>query len=344
VMVKEILERMINGERLQREEAYRIMQGILEGYYTPVQLGAMLALLRRQKETGEELSGFVEAIRKKAVPFVLPYPVPVADNCGTGGDGTGSFNISTAAAFLAVSVGVKMVKHGNRSVTSRSGSADFLEALGIPIAVSPDTMGVLFEKTGFAFLYAPLYHPAVGAMQAVRKDLGIRTVFNLLGPLVNPCTVHYKLMGVYDPELLEPVGRVLATLSVKRGLVVWGEPGMDEVSLAGESRMIMVEGERMTPFTFHPREVGLHVCSVSDLQGGSPQENAALFFDILQGKNRGPLRDAVLLNAAFLVWLSEKAPGVHQAFRLLEEALESGRVLRTVETIIEALPKEEVAR
>ncbi|MGC8778611.1 MAG: anthranilate phosphoribosyltransferase, partial [Candidatus Caldatribacteriaceae bacterium] len=325
MMGREILERLVNGERLDEGEAYLMMRGVMEGNFSLVQLGAMLAVLQMRGEEGEELSGFVRAVREKAVPFSVSSQVPVADNCGTGGDNAGTFNISTAAALLSVSVGIKMVKHGNRSVTSRSGSADFLEHLGIPVEASPEAMRFLFEKTGFAFLYAPRYHPAMRAVQGVRKELGIRTVFNLLGPLVNPCAVDYKLVGVYDPRLLEPVGMVLGTLRVKRGLVVFGEPGMDEVSLAGESQMALWEEGAMRFFTFHPREVGLPQCSLADLQGGTPEENVHIFLDILRGKERGALRKAVLLNAAFLLWLSERTFSVAEALGLLEAAIESGR-------------------
>ncbi|MGQ9473863.1 MAG: anthranilate phosphoribosyltransferase [Candidatus Caldatribacteriaceae bacterium] len=334
MMGRKILERLIGGGRLSEEESYLVMQGIMEGSFTPLQIGAILSLLRTRREEGEELAGFVRAIRERAVPFVIPEAEAVADNCGTGGDGAGTFNISTASALLAVSLGVKIVKHGNRSVTSHSGSADFIERLGIKIEVSPSAMQTLFDQTGFAFLYAPLYHPAMRAVQEVRRELKIRTVFNLLGPLVNPCAIHYKLVGVYDPGLLEPVGKVLLHLGVKRGLVVWGEPGMDEVSLVGESKMALVEGGSLHFFSFHPQEVGLEVCKLSDLGGGNPQENVEVFWKILRNEYGGPLRDALLINAAFLVWLSEQAASVSDALKALDEALKSGRVLQVVEDII----------
>lgn len=333
---KEILGRLVCGEQLNKEEAYSLMLHIVEEAFTPAQLGAILAMLRLRKETGEELSGFVRAIRERAIPFPVSPSVEVADNCGTGGDGTGTFNISTASALLAVGAGVKVVKHGNRAVSSSSGSADFLEHLGIPIEASPQTMQALFGGTGFAFLYAPLYHPAMRVVQGVRKDLGIRTVFNLLGPLVNPCRVHYKLVGVCEPELLFPVGEALGELGVKKGLVVWGEPGMDEVSLVGKSEMVLVTEGRLEAFSFHPQEVGLRTCALSELRGGGPRENATLFFEILQGKLKGPLRDAVVLNAAFLLWLCGRASSLSRALQFLEDVLTSGRALRAVEAIIDA--------
>lgn len=332
---KAILGRLVCGEQLNREEAYHLMCDIVGEAFTPAQLGAILAMLRLRKETGEELSGFVRAIRERAIPFPVSPSIEVADNCGTGGDGTGTFNISTASALLAVGAGVKVVKHGNRAVSSSSGSADFLEHLGIPIEASPQTMQALFADTGFAFLYAPLYHPAMRVVQGVRKELGIRTVFNLLGPLVNPCRVHYKLVGVCEPELLFPVGEALRELGVKKGLVVWGEPGMDEVSLVGKSEMVLVTEGMLETFSFHPQEVGLRTCTLSELRGGSPEENATLFFEILQGKLKGPLRDAVVLNAAFLLWLCERASSLSEALQLLEDVLTSGRALRTVEAIVD---------
>ncbi|MEN3185526.1 MAG: anthranilate phosphoribosyltransferase [Atribacterota bacterium] len=340
---KEILGQLANGEKLDKEEAYRLMLNIMEETFTPVQLGAILAMLRLRRESGEELSGFVRAIREKAVPFTVSPSVDVVDNCGTGGDGMGTFNFSTASAILAVGAGVRIVKHGNRAVSSSSGSADFLECLGIPIEAPPQAMQTLFKETGFTFLYAPRYHPAMKVVQGVRRELGMRTVFNLLGPLVNPCRVHYKLVGVYEPGLLFPVGEALLELGVKKGLVVWGEPGIDEVSLAGKSEMVLVTNGKLKSFSFHPQDVGFQTCALSELRGGNPKDNVALFFEILRGKQKGPLRNALLLNAAFLLWLCEQSSSLSRALQFLESILASGQALRTVETIVDTARGMEVA-
>ncbi len=332
---KAILEKLVQGETLTQEGAYSLMQAIMDGSVTPLQVAGILCALRMRKVVGEELAGFMQAMRERALAFPTSIGGDLADNCGTGGDGQGTFNFSTASALLAVAAGVRVVKHGNRSVSSQSGSADFLEHLGFPVDLSPSFMRVLFEHTGFAFLYAPLYHPAMRVVQPIRKELGIRTVFNLLGPLVNPCSVDYKLVGVYDYDLLSPVAEALRLSGVKRGVVVWGEPGIDEVSLAGVTHVALVERGTLRFMVFSPEEVGYKRCTVSDLQGGRPEENVTLFFRILRGEEGGPIREALLLNAAFLVWVSGRAGDVGEALRILEELLAQGEALRVVENIVE---------
>lgn len=332
--MKEVFTQLLNGDVLTASQAYALMGALMRGEFTPAQMGAILGVLRVRGESKEELFGFAQAMRDHAVPFSVPSGVLVADNCGTGGDGRGTVNLSTGAALLAFSLGVPVVKHGNRSVSSRSGSADFLESLGFPIDLPREAMEALFAQTGFAFLYAPLYHPAMRAVQGVRRELGVRTVFNILGPLTTPCAVAYKMVGVYSPDLLEPVAYVLSLLGVRRGLVVWGEPGVDEVSVSGGTRGVFVDQGRMEPFTLHPAEVGLSEYPVEAIQGGSAEENARLFLDILEGKRKGAHYDALLLNAAVLVWLAEKAETISGALEKVEEAIASGEALVKVRKLI----------
>lgn len=327
--------RVLDGEVLGVEEAYELMQGLMGGEFTPAQMGAILATLRFRREKKEELLGFARAMRDWATTFTVPSACAVADNCGTGGDGKGTLNISTGAALLAHALGVPVVKHGNRSVSSRCGSADFLEGLGFPIDLPKESMEELFIRTKFAFLFAPLYHPAMRVVQGVRRELGVRTVFNLLGPLTTPCPVHYKMVGVYSLELLEPVAYVLSHLGVERGLVVFGEPGVDEVSVCGTTHCILVTPQRIERFVFRPESANLPVYLLEAIRGGEPQENICLFLEVLQGEVRGAPRAALVLNAAFLVWLSERAKTVFEALRLVEEAIDSGCALESVKKLLE---------
>ncbi len=334
--MKEVLVRLLNGGILTTPEAYALMHELMQGNLTPAQMGAILGVLRIRGEGKEELLGFAQAMRDFAVPFSVPPGVLVADNCGTGGDAQGTLNISTGAALLAFTLGVPVVKHGNRSVSSRSGSADFLESLGFPVDLPKASMEMLFATTGFAFLYAPLYHPAMRTVQGVRRELGVRTVFNILGPLTTPCPVAYKMVGVYDSKLLEPVAYVLSLLGVRRGLVVWGEPGVDEVSISGRTHCILVSEGKMQHLTFHPREVGLSEYPVEAIRGGSASDNARIFLEILQGGQKGAHHDVLLLNTAFFVWLAEKAVTIRDALEQVEEAIRSGKALKKVQELVAA--------
>lgn len=332
--MKEALLRVLNGEILTTSEAYALMCELMQGKFTPAQMGAILGVLRVRRERKEELLGFAQAMRDFAIPFSVPSGMLVADNCGTGGDGKGTMNISTGAALLAFALGIPIVKHGNRSVSSRSGSADFLESLGFPVDLPKESMEVLFATTGFAFLYAPLYHPAMRTVQGVRRELGVRTVFNVLGPLTTPCFVAYKMVGVYDPELLEPVAYVLSLLGVRRGLAVWGEPGVDEVSVSGTTHCILVSEGQVETLTFHPREVGLREYPVEAIQGGSAHDNAQLFLEILQGKRKEAHYEALILNTAFLVWLAERAETIPQALEQVEGIVQSGEALERIQELV----------
>ncbi len=329
----ELAEKLISGVPLSFEEAKNVMRMFLVNVLTPAQAGALLTALRMRGETGEELAGFASYLRESAVSFSLPPGMKAIDTCGTGGDGSGTFNVSTAAALVACTCGVAVVKHGNRAVSSISGSADFLEALGIRVTLSPSAASELLRKTGFTFLFAPIFHPAFKAVQHIRRELGVRTIFNVLGPLINPAPVSFKLMGVYDPKLLTPAGEALAHQGVERALVVWGEPGLDEVSPCGCTQAILVEKKNMREMTLSPREVDLDACSLEDLKGGTSGENAETFRALCAGKERGPLRGAVVLNAAVTVWLAGRARSIRVARSMVENVLDSGMVLDKVRSI-----------
>ncbi len=330
----ELAESILSGKPLAFEEAKTVMGLFLEEAFTPVQAGVILTALRMRGETGDELAGFSTYLRERAIPFFLPAGTKAVDTCGTGGDGAGTFNISTAAALLACACGLAVVKHGNRAVSSPSGSADFLESLGIKIDLSPFAAGELLRETGFTFLYAPNYHPSVKAVQKIRQELGIRTVFNILGPLINPAPICFKLMGVYDHKLLPLVSEALKHQGVERAMVVWGEPGLDEVSPCGYTRAILVEKERTREFSLLPRDAGIEACSLEDLRGGESKENADKFLALCEGRERGPLRGAVILNTAVILWLAGKAENIKAARFMVENILDSGIALDTIRSII----------
>ncbi|MEI6156943.1 MAG: anthranilate phosphoribosyltransferase [Atribacterota bacterium] len=330
----EILNDLCAGNHFSFDGAGEFMEQVMDGQFTPSQTGAMLCALRLKGETPDEIAGFALAMREKAIPFPLESNVQVMDNCGTGGDKKKTFNISTSAALLACALGLKIVKHGNRSVSSLSGSADFLEALGIRIDLPPENMKKLFEETGFAFLYAPLYHPAMKAVQQVRRELGIRTIFNILGPLTNPALVSYKMIGVYDELLVLPLAQALAKMGVCRGLVYWGQPGMDEISLSGTTKMAFVEKNTVRTFDFHPEELHFAQKPWEELRGGTPQENAHLFDSLLQGTNKGTIRESMVLNTAFLAWVSDPSKNLEDIVQEVEGVIDSGKALQKMKQLV----------
>ncbi|MDK2897198.1 MAG: anthranilate phosphoribosyltransferase [Candidatus Atribacteria bacterium] len=330
----EVIDYLVSGSKLNFVDSLTLMEKIMEGKLTSSQISAILCALRMRGEDSEEIAGFASAMRERAIHFDLPPEMMVADNCGTGGDGKRTFNFSTASALIALAAGLKMVKHGNRSISSRCGSADFLEAMGIPVKIGPDKMKSLFDQTGFAFLFAPLYHPATGIVQPIRKELGIRTIFNLLGPLTNPAPVRYQLVGVYSKELLQPVAQALLRIGVQRAAVVWGEPGIDEISIVGESFLFLVEGNNISSRQIHPEEFGYPPGPLASIQGGEPKENVEIFWSILKNETKGPLRAALVLNTAFLLWVSEQSDSLSQAIEQTEELLTSGQALKKVQQLV----------
>jgi len=332
--IPEILDDLMERRDYGFKESYALMSHLMEERFSDSQVGAILCAFRFKGETPQEIAGFASAMRDKAIPFPLTNDTVAIDNCGTGGDGKGTFNISTASALLANAMGLKVVKHGNRSVSSRCGSADFLETLSIRIDLPVEKMQRFFDETGFAFLYAPLYHPAMKAVQKVRKELGIRTVFNLLGPLTNPAPISHKLVGVYKAELVEPVAHALAQLGIQRGMVLWGEPGIDEVSVCGITRIALIENNTIQTMEFHPEQIGLKTCPIEELSGGNPHANAQLFYHLLQGDLRGTLRTAVVLNTAFLIWLVQPEFSLHDAFTQTETIIDSGKAREKIRQMI----------
>jgi anthranilate phosphoribosyltransferase len=330
-MLTMALEQILRGKHLDREAARQAMGEIMDGKATPAQIGAFLAGLRLKGEQVEEVIGFALAMRERAVRFPLDLP-GLIDTCGTGGDGSHTFNISTAAAIVAASDGVRIAKHGNRAVSSKSGSADVLEALGVAITLTPAAAADCLRATNLCFLFAPLYHQAMKHAAGPRKELAVRTVFNLLGPLTNPAGAQRQLLGVYDASLLPTVAEVLRELGVERALVVAGEDGLDELTVTGTSRIAELRDGNITTYEVEPEQFGLRRCSLEELRGGDACENAAIIRDVFAGK-RGAARDIVLLNAGAILYLADRVSSIEAGVIRAAELIDDGAVLRKLEQI-----------
>ncbi len=333
-MRPELLERLIHRRDLSRAEACHLMGEVMEGHLSEVSIAAVLTALRVKGETAEEIAGFAEAMRAHAVG-VFPKQDGLVDTCGTGGDGQGTFNISTATALVAAAMGIRVAKHGNRAISSRSGSADVLEALGVRIDLSPEGVTRLIEEVGIGFLFAPQHHPAMKYAAAVRRQLGIRTVFNVLGPLTNPAGVKRQLLGVFTPGLTVTLAEVLGALGSERAFVVHGVDGGDEVSISGETQISALLGGRVETYRFHPDEAGLEVADLAAVAGGSALENAAHVESVLAGEPGGR-RDAVLLNAGFVAMLADRARTPREGVALARETIDSGRASMLLDRLRQA--------
>jgi anthranilate phosphoribosyltransferase len=333
-MIREAIARVSSGTDLTPAEATGAMEEIVQGSATPAQIGGFLTALRMKGETEAEIAAFARVMRAAAVPVSLPAPEARVDTCGTGGDGAGTFNISTAAAFVAAGAGVLVVKHGNRGVSSRCGSADVLEALGVSVAAPPDRVPDILSAAGIAFLFAPAYHPAMQHARSARQEIGIRTVFNLLGPLTNPARAGAHLLGVYDPRLTVPVARVLGDLGTERAMVVHGA-GLDEITTTGPTTVAELRDGRVRTYTLDCTEFGIPRSSVAALRGGGPEENARTLLSVLAG-NSGPARDIVLINAGAAICLGGKAADLAEGVTRAEESIDSGAALDCLRRLIEA--------
>jgi len=333
-MIREAIARVSSGTDLSPAEAGGVMEEIMHGAATPAQIGGFLTALRMKGETVTEIAAFARAMRAAAVPVSLPSPGERVDTCGTGGDGAGTFNISTAAAFVAAGAGVPVVKHGNRGVSSRCGSADVLEALGVDVAIPPDRVAGVLSAAGIAFLFAPAYHPAMQYARTARQEIGIRTVFNLLGPLTNPAGAGAHLLGVYDPGLTLPVARVLGDLGAERAMVVHGA-GLDEIATAGPTTVAELRDGEVTTYTLDCTEFGIPRSPVAAIRGGGPEENAATLLAVLAGEE-GPARDIVLLNAGAAIYLGGKARDIAGGIARAETSIDSGAALDRLRRLIGA--------
>lgn len=331
--IQQAIHQLFSHQNLTIDQADAAMSEIMAGEATPAQIGAFLAALRMKGETVDEITGCAQAMKRSAVP-VRPAigDAMLVDTCGTGGDGTHTFNISTAAAFVVAGHGIKVAKHGNRSVSSRCGSADVLMALGANIQLTPEQAAECIETVGIAFLFAPIYHPAMRHAIGPRRELAARTVFNILGPLTNPANATNQVIGVYDPRLTEPMAQVLNQMGSRAAFVVHGADGLDELSVTGINRVSHLDGGKVQSFDLDPAELGIPRATVADLAGGDADENAALVRGVLSGEIRGPKRDAVILNAAAA--LSTDCGDWNTGLDGARASIDSGAALRVLDAFV----------
>ena len=342
--ITEAVRALVDRRDLSRIEAAAAMEAIMSGAATNAQVAAFLTALRMKGETVEELIGFAQVMRQKAVRIRVHDDEVAAltgtdremliDTCGTGGDATGTFNVSTATAFVVAGAGLKVAKHGNRSVSSLCGSADVVETLGINLDLTPPKVARCIEEVGIGFLYAPLLHTAMKHVMPVRREMAIRTVFNMLGPLTNPASANAQVIGVYSVALTEPLARVLAELGTIRAFVVHGADNLDEISNTGESRVAEVREGLVRSYTVRPEDFGLPRATIGELMGGDREENARIIGAILAGE-AGPKRDIVLMNAAAALVAGGKARDLKEGVGLAAQAIDSGAALRKLEALVD---------
>ncbi len=330
--IREAIARLVCGDSLTMDAAEKVMDQIMIGEATDAQIAALLVALRVKGETVEEIAGFARAMRRNAIP-VTTTSTTLVDVCGTGGDGRGTFNISTTVSLVAAGAGLKVAKHGNRSVSSRCGSADVLEALGVNLDLTPEAIGRCIDEVGIGFLYAPRLHPAMRYAIGPRREMGIRTVFNLLGPLTNPARAQIQLLGVYDDSLTGLLAAVLQSLGCQSAFVVHGGGGMDELSTLGTNRVTRLTEGRLESFVLDPGTLGLSTCTLSDLQGGGAEDNARILREVLEGQ-RGPKRDVVLLNAACVLVAAGIRTDIAEAMDIAAESIDSGAASERLDALI----------
>lgn len=337
-MIREAIAKLNKREDLTYEEAKAVMEEMMDGSATHAQMGGFLMALSMQGETIEEITAFANVMRDKGVK--IKPEREVIDIVGTGGDQVGTFNISTTSAFVVAAGEVPVAKHGNRSVSSRSGAADVLERLGFQVALTAEQNEAVLNKTGICFMFAPVYHSSMKYAAPVRKELGVRTVFNILGPLSNPAGATMQLLGVYDKKLAEPMAQVLANLGVTRGVAVCGEDGLDEITLTGETEVYEIRFGEITSYTITPEQFGLTRCPLEELIGGTPEENAQITMDILTGKETGPKRDVVLMNAGMSLYLGIDGITLAEGIEMAKDLITSGKALAKYEEFRDATQAE----
>ncbi len=333
-MIREAIDSIINkGRSLTEDEASGVMGEVMAGEATPAQLGAFLVALRGKGETVDELVGMARVMREKSLH--VPYADGnVVDSCGTGGDGAGTFNVSTAAAFVATACGLTVAKHGNRAMSSQCGSADVLEALGARIDLAPEQVAECLREVGIGFMFAPAFHPAMRHAAGPRREIGIRTIFNVLGPLTNPAGAKYQLVGVAEPTLAEKMAQALLRLGCKRALVVHSEDGLDEISISSETVVYQpIYGTSIHRSTTSPEAVGLPRAQLSDLLGGTPEKNATALRDLLKGET-GPRRDFTLMNAAGVLTASDTGFDLRTGVQRAAKAIDSGEALAKLDAFV----------
>ena len=332
-MIRESIIKLSKKQNLGYEEAEAVMDEIMSGKATPVQMSAYLTALALKGETIEEITASAAGMRAHCIKLL--HDMDVLEIVGTGGDGSNSFNISTTASLVIAAGGVPVAKHGNRAASSKSGAADVLEALGVKITIPPEKSEELLKTIGICFLFAQNYHIAMKYVAPIRKELGIRTVFNILGPLSNPAGANMELMGVYDEALVQPLAQVMANLGVTRGMVVYGQDSLDEISMSAPTSVCEIKDGTFTSYELTPEQFGYTRCEKEALQGGTPQENAAITRAILEGRESGAKRQAVCLNAGAALYIAGKADTMEAGVKMAESIIDSGAALKKLEEFIE---------
>lgn len=331
-MIKEAILKLAKKEDLTYEMAEAVMNEIMSGEATPVQMSAYLTALSIKGETIDEITASAAGMRAHCIKLL--HNMDVLEIVGTGGDGSNSFNISTTSSLVIAAAGVPVAKHGNRAASSKSGAADVLEALGVNISIPPEKSAQLLKDISICFLFAQNYHVAMKYVAPIRKELGIRTVFNILGPLSNPAGANMELMGVYDESLVEPLAQVMAKLGVSRGMVVYGKDSLDEISMCAPTAVCEIKDGWFQSYELTPEQFGYERCDKSQLTGGSPQENAEITKAILEGREKGAKRQAVCLNAGAALYITGKAETIEQGVRMAESLIDDGSALRKLEEFI----------
>ncbi len=330
-MIKEAISKVVGHSDLTRKEMISCMDEIMTGKASPAQIGSFITALRIKGETVEEVTGACMVMREKAVK--LSIAGKVVDTCGTGGSNTNAFNISTASSFVVSGAGLKVAKHGNRGVSSECGSADVLKALGVNIEITPDKVKECIEKIGIGFLFAPLFHGAMKYAIGPRREIGIRTIFNILGPLTNPANANCQVLGVYQEDLTEKLANVLKNVGVERACVVHGLDGLDEVSITGKTKVSELKDKKVKTFNVEPKDFGIKKASLKDIKGGTVEENAQIVKDVLKGKS-GPKKDIVVLNAAFALVAGDVAKDFKEAIKIADGSIQSGKAMDKLEKLI----------
>ena len=336
-MIKEAIIKLSKKQDLTYAEAETVMDEIMSGQATPVQMSAYLTALSLKGETIDEITASAAGMRAHCIKLL--HDMDVLEIVGTGGDGSNSFNISTTSSLVIAAGGVPVAKHGNRAASSKSGAADVLEALGVKITLTPERSAEILKKINICFLFAQNYHIAMKYVAPIRKELGIRTVFNILGPLSNPAGANMELMGVYDQALVEPLAQVMANLGVNRGMVVYGQDSLDEISMCAPTSVCEIKDGKFTSYEITPEQFGYEKCEKGALTGGTPAENAEITKAILKGEERGPKRQAVCLNAGVALYIAGKAASMEEGVKLAESLIDNGVALKKLEEFVEETNK-----
>lgn len=336
-MIKEAIIKLSKKQDLAYAEAEAVMDEIMSGQATPVQMSSYLTALSLKGETIDEITASAAGMRAHCIKLL--HNLDVLEIVGTGGDGSNSFNISTTSSLVIAAGGVPVAKHGNRAASSKSGAADVLEALGVKITLTPERSAEILKKINICFLFAQNYHIAMKYVAPIRKELGIRTVFNILGPLSNPAGANMELMGVYDQSLVEPLAQVMANLGVNRGMVVYGQDSLDEISMCAPTSVCEIRDGKFTSYEITPEQFGYERCEKGALTGGTPAENAEITKAILKGEEKGPKRQAVCLNAGTALYIAGKAASIEEGVKLAESLIDSGAALKKLEEFVEETNK-----